>query len=308
MRLLLVAVFLASLCPRAEAWGFAVHRAIHRSAVTLLPEPLASLFRGNVEFLVEHSVDPDLWRAEGRPGEDVAHFLELDVLGRPPFTEVPRDEARARRRGRGREPGRLPWRTAEVYRELVEAYRARDPARVLERAATLGHYVADAQVPFHATSNHDGQRTGQDGIHSRWETGLFDRYRRRLTARLDPSMPQPSVDPIGVSFESLIESFSAVAPILESDRIAAAGCSHARRTSGACYDDSYFETLYAREGQRVRARLRSAASRVASLWLGAWAEAGRPAVDTGFRLPRRRRPKGSGPAGPRIPGRALPED
>src|SRR5207247_2351810 len=80
--------------------------------------------------------------------------------------------------------GRLPWRVGEVYRELVAAFRDRDPARILERAAILGHYVGDAHVPLHAALNYDGQLTGQTGIHNRWDTGPGERatLRSRLAA------------------------------------------------------------------------------------------------------------------------------
>ena len=35
-------------------------------------------------------------------------------------------------------------------------------------------------MPFHAALNYDGQLTGQWGIHSRFETELFERYRAAL--------------------------------------------------------------------------------------------------------------------------------
>ena len=48
-------------------------------------------------------------------------------------------------------------------------------------SSVLAHYVSDAHVPFHAALNYDGQLTGQWGIHSRFETELFERYQSKLT-------------------------------------------------------------------------------------------------------------------------------
>ena len=49
-------------------------------------------------------------------------------------------------------------------------------------SAVIGHYVADAHVPLHAVVNYNGQRTGQTGIHNRWEDELFMRFQKRLLA------------------------------------------------------------------------------------------------------------------------------
>jgi hypothetical protein len=40
----------------------------------------------------------------------------------------------------------------------------------LKLSAEIGHYIADAHVPLHASSNHNGQHTGQKGIHGFWES------------------------------------------------------------------------------------------------------------------------------------------
>ena len=128
MRFVLALLAVLALSPRVEAWGFAAHRVVNRSAVSTLPEPLATLFAANADYLAEHSIDPDLWRTAGMPAEDPNHFLDMDALGADP---VPRAEgeliARLGASAAGR--GRLPWRVAEVYEDLVEAFRARDTPR-----------------------------------------------------------------------------------------------------------------------------------------------------------------------------------
>jgi hypothetical protein len=36
----------------------------------------------------------------------------------------------------------------------------------------LGHYIGDAHVPLHTTSNYNGQKTNQHGIHGLWESRI----------------------------------------------------------------------------------------------------------------------------------------
>ena len=69
-------------------------------------------------------------------------------------------------------------------------------------------YCADAHVPFHATLNHDGQLTGQWGIHSRFESELFERYQAKLTVAPRPVTPVASVREL--MFDSLTASFASV--------------------------------------------------------------------------------------------------
>ena len=176
------------MAPRAEAWGFTGHRMVNRKAIRTLPRPLRALFEGNTSYLAEHAIDPDLWRNGGREGEGPNHYLDLDAFGAPPFADVSRNEAEhLRTHGADAiERGRVPWRAKEVYADLVAAFRSRDAARALEHAATLGHYVGDAHVPLHAILNYDGQLSGQEGIHARWESDLVDRFAEQLDTAVAP--------------------------------------------------------------------------------------------------------------------------
>ena len=245
----------------AVAWGFTAHRLVNRKATLTLPPPLRELFWGNTDYLAEHAIDPDLWRGAGLAGEGPNHYLDLDAFGEWPWGTVSRVEKEhlARFGALARERGRVPWRTAEVYRDLVAAFQAGDTPRAMERAAVLGHYVSDAHVPLHAVLNYDGQLTGQTGVHARWESDMVDRF--------------------------LAEADEA----LRSDRASAGPRDLADTPEDDRYDDAYYSQLFAREGPRLVARLTRAAERLGSLWLSAWEEAGRPALDTSFRFPYVRR-------------------
>jgi hypothetical protein len=270
----LIALVLLVTPAAGEAWGFVAHRLVHLRAIVTLPFELRPFFEANAAYLAEHSIDPDLWRAAGKPDEGPNHFLDLDAFG-----DIPRSEAEhlARHGREALERGRLPWRVGEVYRELVEAYRAKDSPRVLERAAVLGHYVADAHVPFHATLNYDGQLTSQKGIHARWESTLVERFLAWIDPGVVPPPAQEVQDPERFVLDVLKESSRQVQDALASDR------DSVKPDEPQGYGDAYYARLYAREGERVRLRLIASASGVGSLWMSAWEEAGRPKLDLSFR-------------------------
>ena len=135
-------------------------------------------------------------------------------------------------------------------------------------ASAVAHYAQDAHQPLHATINHDGQQTGQRGVHARFEGALFERYQSRLS--VTPARPRPiaSVPVRDVLFDVLLESYRSVAPLLSADREAARG--------GRTYDDRYFEAFFAGTRTLLERRLAGAATLTASLILSAWTDAGRP--------------------------------
>jgi predicted AlkP superfamily phosphohydrolase/phosphomutase len=286
LALAVLAAAAALLPARAFAWGFTAHRLVNEKAVETLPEPLRSFFQANAAYVTEHAVDPDLWRAVGQDPEP-NHFLDMDAFGPPSARAIPRDEAEhLRKHGPdAAAEGRLPWRVGEVYRELVTAFRDRDPARILERAAVLGHYVGDAHVPLHAALNYDGQLTGQTGFHNRWESHMVERFERQLRAEVIPRPAHAVGDPVQLTLDVLTESFDLSLQALASDKESTEGTDLADTPLDDRYGDAYYSRLYERERGTLRSRLAASASLLGSLWLTAWQEAGRPPLDTAFRFP-----------------------
>lgn len=287
----LVLLLLLLLTPvPAAAWGFAPHRFIMDRAIALLPAELRPLFEKNRAMVVERAVDPDTWRTMGFEEESKNHFVDLDWegFGAYPHEGLPRDYAAAIAKfGRDRlgETGTLPWRVEEFYGNLRRAFEAypRNPFgqdNIVLFSASLAHYVSDGFVPFHAVINYDGQLTGQNGIHSRFETALFERYRDRLTVA--PKPIAPIADPRNFVFDRLLEGTQLVPPILKSD-LDAIG----RRDS---YDDAYFEAFFAANKPVLERRLSESVAAVAAMITGAWEAAGRPPVPVDPpRTPARRR-------------------
>ena len=138
--------------------------------------------------------------------------------------------------------GLLPWRSTEIYGKLVEAFTqkttyARENIKFF--SSVLTHYASDAHVPFHAVLNHDGQLTGQFGIHSRFESELFERYRSKL--RVAPKPISTIGPPRDFVFDTLLASYQLAQPILDADRAAVAGRD--------LYDDQYFTMFFTTAGR-----------------------------------------------------------
>jgi hypothetical protein len=277
MRRRLVVFVAVALCavPRpAHAWGFEAHRFILDRAIALLPVEIRPFFEKYRIAVVEHAIDPDLWRTAGWEQEGPRHFLDLDAYGPYPFKNLPRDyEEAVKKYGREfvEKNGTVPWRTEEIYKKLVEAFMQKVPyarENIKFFSSVIGHYVSDAHVPFHAVLNYDGQLTGQWGIHSRFEAELFDRYRDKLTV-----VPKPLIDVTNARdfvFDSLLASFPLAQQVLDADKAAVEGRD--------VYDDEYFTLFFSRVQPILQRRLADSITDTAAIIAAAWIAGGRPTL------------------------------
>ncbi len=162
----------------SSGWGFFVHQKVNRLAVFILPPDMIGFYKKNISDLTDGAVNPDR-RRYAVPGEAPRHFIDLDRYGDSAAYHLPRywkeaimefgqDTLEAH--------GIVPWHIQQMYWQLKDAFLMRDPQKILRLSAELGHYVADAHVPLHTTSNYDGQQTGQLGIHAFWESRLPELY------------------------------------------------------------------------------------------------------------------------------------
>lgn len=72
--------------------------------------------------------------------------------------------------------GIAPWWIMVMKARLQKAFEEADADKILKLSADIGHYIADVHVPLHASSNHNGQKTEQHGIHGFWESRLPELY------------------------------------------------------------------------------------------------------------------------------------
>src|SRR4029453_1874712 len=286
----LVALIALAAPQPAAAWGSAAHRHIMARAIDLLPVELKPFFHQHQDELVMRVIDPDLFRVLGWE-EDPNHFVNFGAkeLGEYPFKELPREYGAAIEKfgmATLKRNGLLPWRQQEEFGNLRRAFEGftretYGPGNAVLFAAVMSHYIQDAHQPLHASVNYDGQMTGNNGIHARFETALFERFQSRLPIR--PAPPTPILNSRDAAFDALLSSYKLVDPILKAD--------DAARQGKETYDDEYFERLFTPVRPILEQRLGEAITATAGLIMGAWEQAGRPVLK---------------PAGPRPPPKMKP--
>ncbi len=256
-------------CGTAYGWGYNTHRLINRKAVLSLPDEM-SAFKSYAEFLGDHASDLDFLKYIYTEDKN-RHYMDLDMLDEYPFKNAPRDKDEAIKKF-GREKlnkaGLLAWAVGEYTERLSESMKHSWWLHTAWLASVLGHYVCDACQPLHATENYNGQLTGNEGIHKRFEVEMIDRH----IADLDLSTDEVVFvdDPVEFAFQILTESWKGVEPVLKAD-------DGAKQVSDK-YDNEYYEALWKRTGKLAESRLNQAVWAIASLWYTAWVKAGRPDI------------------------------
>lgn len=308
-RCLLLCVLLFSAASPSLGWGDRGHQYVNSFAIDTLPPSIKPFYEENRAWIVAHSVDPDLWKRETR-SEGPKHFIDLDTWGDEIAQNYPTDYWLASGL-LGKEAvdknGTVPWRIAEYYGKLTNAFRKRDARAIVEISAWLGHYVGDIHVPFHACANYDGQKTQQRGIHARFESSMVEQQITLDDIKNNPLQRRPTRALKGKvvieeAFAWAKESLRLVNPVLEADISA--------KQTDSTYGDTYYKEFGAKARTIALTRLQEASRHLSLLWVSAWQEAGSPPLmaldahagepltapthdpDTTERAPRTRTPNG----------------
>lgn len=153
-------------------WGFYAHQKINYYAVFLLPPQMMVLYKPNITFLSEHAIDPDK-RRYAVPDEGPKHYIDIDRYGAYPYNDLPRkwnDAVAKFGEDSLKQHGIVPWHVQTMLHRLTDAFKEKNYSLIMKYSAEIGHYISDAHVPLHASSNHNGQLTNQKGIHGFWES------------------------------------------------------------------------------------------------------------------------------------------
>ncbi|MDQ2793020.1 MAG: zinc dependent phospholipase C family protein, partial [Bacteroidota bacterium] len=283
--LLFVPLLLVAL--RAQAWGFFGHRLLNRLAVYTLPPGMVGFYKANIDYLTVNATRPDSRRMLV-PGEAPKHFLDVDRYGDSAEFKLPRKYADAVARY-GEDSllrhGIVPWNVVSMKNQLTAAFKAKDTDRILRLSADMGHYVADACVPLHATQNYNGQLTGQRGIHGLWESRLPE----LLAADYDLfTGPAPYLEhPGDAAWGALARSHAAVDSVLRFEKELTATFPADRKygyeargaTTVRVYSRDFSRAYHARLGGQVERQLRYASRLIGAFWYTCWVDAGAPDLD-----------------------------
>ena len=269
-RIILAALWLVLTASGLWAWGPETHNAVTRAAITALPADLHDFYKRNERLIISLDNLPDMWRDTHRNQEGYHHFIDLDLLGTPPFDDIPRRYSAAERKyGRAKllKVGVLPWAIQGRYLKLVTAMRRGDSEGIVVQSAILAHYVADGQNPLHTTSEYNGRTRKQKGIHQRIEEGVADRF--IFNWRVEPPRRARKIPDIPDEiFHRLASSFAQVDAIYEADE-AAAIADPSRRAE-------FMRVFTERITPLATSQLQAASTQLADLYYTAWITAGKP--------------------------------
>jgi hypothetical protein len=181
------------------------------------------------------------------------------------------------------EHGVLPWNLQSMQNRLKAAFEAKDAKKILRTAAEMGHYIGDAHVPLHTTSNYNGQKTGQHGIHGFWESRIPELF---ADEQYDYFVGKPKYISNTRDFfwETVLDSHKMADSVLSIERDLRLRFPPDRQT---CPDVRNGFTIIApcREfanayqvamNGMVERRFRAAIQAVASAWFTAWVDAKTP--------------------------------
>ncbi len=303
------------------SWGFFAHRFINFHAVFLLPTEMIAFYKSNVHYLSEHAVDPDK-RRYILPDEAPRHYIDLDRFKRNDSLLLPRKWEKAVEQystdtlhAHGIVPwwiqvvkanltmafaekdrvailkysadtlhahGIVPWWIQVVKANLTKAFAEKDRIAILKYSADIGHYIGDAHVPLHASSNHNGQMTNQIGIHGFWESRLPELFAAQYDMLIERAVYIR--DPLAFIWERIDQSAAAADTVLSIEKHLSTA-NHDQHIFSYEKRNGKYERIYAVDyaaqyhralNGMVERRIRASTHAIASFWYTAWVDAGQP--------------------------------
>jgi hypothetical protein len=179
--------------------------------------------------------------------------------------------------------GIVPYHLQSMQRRLTNAFKQNNLEQVMRVSAEMGHYIGDACVPLHTTSNYNGQLTDQIGIHAFWESRIpelfavdeFDMIVGGGTYIDDPATyfwdlvlsSNREVDRVLSLEKELSKTYPSDQQFCFEDRL-----NQNIRTQCSAYAKAYHIAM----NNMVEDRFRVAVKAVGDSWYTAWIDAGQP--------------------------------
>ena len=285
MRKILFFIIFSFISLHAFCWGFYGHKKINYFAVFLLPPEMMQLYKPNIDFIAEHAVDPDM-RRYAVVQEGPRHYIDIDHYGIYPYTELPRkwnDAVVKFSEDSLMQYGIVPWWVQTMLYKLTEAFKEKQQAKILKLSAEIGHYIADAHVPLHANSNHNGQLTDQRGIHGFWESRVPELLAEK---EFDFFIGKAGYikDPADFIWKRVLESAKAADSVLSFEKQLTLQFGDDKKyafeeRNGKTirqYSTAFTIAFNKKLNGMIERRMRQSIYAIASFWYTAWVNAGQP--------------------------------
>ena len=277
--------FLNSLAKPAYSWGFWGHRFINNNAVFLLPPPMFGFYKQHIIYLTAHAADADMRRYSIKE-EAPRHYIDLDQYQKTGSAKIPvqwKDAVNQYSVDSLQLHGIVPWWIMVMHERLKNAFAEKDVEQILKLSADIGHYIADAHVPLHASSNHNGQKTDQLGIHAFWESRLPELFAEK---QYDLFIGRAAYlkEPLHFIWDRVYESGAAADTVLKIEKeLSRQSADHEKMSFEyrndrlvRQYSEKYAARYHKQLNGMVERRMRSSVYAVASFWYTAWVDAGQP--------------------------------
>jgi hypothetical protein len=268
-------------------WGFVGHKSINRLAVFTLPPELFGFYKAHIDYITDHSVDPDK-RRYLVDGEDICHYIDIDhyyVKDSNVFDIVPKYWNQAVLKYSEdtlKTYGVVPWHVVLMKNKLQKAFETKNIDLILKYSSEIGHYIADAHVPLHTTENYNGQLTNQKGIHGLWESRLVELYKDNYNYFVGRAnyLSNPTLD----IWEAIRNSHLALDTVFKAEKELTLQFGDAQKytfeqrgnqtikTYSVPFSKAYHDQL----NGMVERRMKAAILCVGSFWYTAWVDAGQP--------------------------------
>lgn len=282
-RVVFILVF-AMLGKQALAWGFLGHKTINYYACFALPQDLFGFYKNYSEYVKTHAVDADS-RRYLIDAEACRHYLDCDHYEHSaPLDTIPHrwfDAIEKYTEDTLLEYGIVPWHVLTMKYRLTQAFKEKNLRKILKNSADIGHYIADAHVPLHSTSNYNGQQTDQVGIHALWETRLPQLFYDSIDKM--PGTVEYISNPQEFIWSRLSESYSMVDSVLSLEKLISKMHPNDKRSLESygrgvkrAYSIPFSRDYYYALDNMVERRMLASIEAVASFWYTAWVDAGQP--------------------------------
>lgn len=268
-------------------WGFYGHQKINRIAVFTLPPEMFGFYKEHIEFITDHSIDPDK-RRYAVEGEAQCHYIDIDhykIDTQDPFMTIPRSWIEAVDKFSEdtlQIYGIVPWHILVMKYRLQKAFETKNVDLILKYSAEIGHYIGDAHVPLHTTENYNGQLTNQKGIHGLWESRLVELNADTYDYFIGKCLYIPNV--LDNVWETVKESHLALDSVFKLEKEVTQNFPSDKKysyetkgsTTTQVYSMEFSQEYHKRLNGMVERRLRKAILSVSSIWYTAWVDAGQP--------------------------------
>lgn len=265
-----------------KPWGFFAHKKINAMAIYTLPIEMITFYKRHQKEIEDLSVLPDQ-RRYIMDNEASRHYIDLDRyqiadIRYTSWAEIIKNM----HQDSLVKHGIVPWHIPILYQELKYAFVRRDTIKIIKLSAEMGHYIGDLHVPLHTTSNYDGQKTGQTGLHAFWESRIPELLNEALEEWVGPATFVSNVPKS--AWDWTLESHTEVKILIDKEAKLNATFKQSKKYTfekkgnvlqknySVEYSKKYHQVL----DHQIENRFQSAYKHVGDIWYSAWIEAGQP--------------------------------